>query len=1217
MATVVRVKQIEQSELSDFVLDTLGIASAAALFDEVEDDTSPTLGGNLDANTFTITNVGAYSGTSGTFSTTLTVSGTSNFAAGTFSGDVDIDGGSLTLTSGSSNDISIEGETVLNRSGAGLYTFLPDGVGSNSVTWFESQSPANGIFDVNGSLVLANGATINEFSTDGTMAGNSDSAVPTEQAVVEYIASSGLVFTYPQINDTSQDHQYVFNVSELTADRTVLLPLLTADDEFVFADHTQTLGNKTLNGATLQAVIDASGADSFSLPTDAAPIVNANGEIALDTTVADFSHGVLKYYGGEEMAIISVPVGELTTPTDGHLISYNATNDEFELVAAGAADNLGNHTATQNLVMGDFSITGIDTLVFTDVNGTIAGIQNQNLVDRAANETITGDWDFGGANSLEIPNSATPTVNSNGEIAVDTSFTGLSHGALVYYGGEEMLVVAIPAADTLTGGEVIAYNSTDNEFELTTVAGAGDVTAAAVMTDHSIVRGDGGGKGVQDSGILIDDSDNVSAMGSLGLGGDITLYEAVNDGNPQLRIGSTDAEEAHIQAIYDSGAQTLDYVIFQTDVASATADKGLFRFNVDGTDILDIDDGGLSMAATMGITFADGTSTVAGIQNQNLVDKGGNESITGDWDFGGAGSLEIPNSATPTVNADGEIAVDTSFTDLSHGALLYYGGEEMLVVAIPSGDTLTDGYVVAYNAADDEFELVSNAGGGGDDLGDHTATQDLDMGAFDIQINTGGLIKDAGGDEYLEFVESTTPANYLRITSADAANGPDLSAQGSDANIDLNLTAKGSGEVTLVSSNLDTNSSYVRIHDTYGIIDSSGNELLLFSEQGDTTYIQIENATSGNGPKVTSKGETNVDLNLEANGTGRVIISLSDMELTGGDLYLPSSAVIRDDTSGNAMMGMSYTSAGSYVLLGATTGGGTIDVSGTNKDLTLSADGSGLIKFTSDLERYEATNDGNPQIRLGAADAEEFLIQTVYDSGAQTLDYVHFQTEAASATADKGLFRFSVDETEILDIDDGGLSLASGMEIDIDGQLVEETQRYESVYIDAAAMVPRTTDGATAGSAETTTNDHTYDYMAFDGATTNEGVSFKLAMPDSWDRSTIKAKFYWLPASGASASDGVTIEISAVAVSDDDTIDVAYGTAVHVDDTVTAGTNGDLHVTAATAAVTVGGTPALGDLILFEIQRLQNDAADTMAEDLHLVGCEIQYQTLNSVTAAW
>jgi len=47
-----------------------------------------------------------------------------------------------------------------------------------------------------------------------------------------------------EIQDTSADHQYVLGVNELTADRTVTLPLLTGNDEFTFNAHTQTLTNK-------------------------------------------------------------------------------------------------------------------------------------------------------------------------------------------------------------------------------------------------------------------------------------------------------------------------------------------------------------------------------------------------------------------------------------------------------------------------------------------------------------------------------------------------------------------------------------------------------------------------------------------------------------------------------------------------------------------------------------------------------------------------------------------------------------------------------------------------------------------------------------------------------------------------------------------------------------------------------------------------------------
>jgi len=50
--------------------------------------------------------------------------------------------------------------------------------------------------------------------------------------------------------DTSDDHKYIFGVSELTADRTITLPLLTGNDTPVFEAHTQTLTGKTLDSTT-------------------------------------------------------------------------------------------------------------------------------------------------------------------------------------------------------------------------------------------------------------------------------------------------------------------------------------------------------------------------------------------------------------------------------------------------------------------------------------------------------------------------------------------------------------------------------------------------------------------------------------------------------------------------------------------------------------------------------------------------------------------------------------------------------------------------------------------------------------------------------------------------------------------------------------------------------------------------------------------------------
>jgi hypothetical protein len=50
----------------------------------------------------------------------------------------------------------------------------------------------------------------------------------------------------PKIHDTTTDHQYLVGVSELAASRTVTLPALAGNDEFVFKDHPVTLTQKTL-----------------------------------------------------------------------------------------------------------------------------------------------------------------------------------------------------------------------------------------------------------------------------------------------------------------------------------------------------------------------------------------------------------------------------------------------------------------------------------------------------------------------------------------------------------------------------------------------------------------------------------------------------------------------------------------------------------------------------------------------------------------------------------------------------------------------------------------------------------------------------------------------------------------------------------------------------------------------------------------------------------
>jgi hypothetical protein len=117
--------------------------------------------------------------------------------------------------------------------------------------------------------------------------------------------------------------------------------------------------------------------------------------------------------------------------------------------------------------------------------------------------------------------------------------------------------------------------------------------------------------------------------------------------------------------------------------------------------------GGLVLSA--GPTFT-GTVTVA------------DETGTGVADWGGATSFEIPNAAAPTVNAAGEIALDTNYWGATGGFIGYDGANIVGFVGVLSTDTCTDGQVVKYNATPDTWTCEDDANSGAatefDDIAD-------------------------------------------------------------------------------------------------------------------------------------------------------------------------------------------------------------------------------------------------------------------------------------------------------------------------------------------------------------------------------------------------------------------------------------------------------------------------------------------------------------------
>jgi hypothetical protein len=77
------------------------------------------------------------------------------------------------------------------------------------------------------------------------------------------------------------------------------------------------------------------------------------------------------------------------------------------------------------------------------------------------------------------------------------------------------------------------------------------------------------------------------------------------------------------------------------------------------------------------------------------------------------------------------------------------------------------------------------------------------------------------------------------------------------------------------------------------------------------------------------------------------------------------------------------------------------------------------------------------------------------------------------------------------------------------------------------------------------------------------------------------------------------------ALSNDDSLDTAWGTAVEVTDTNTA--SGDLLITDPSSSITIGNTPVGGDQLFVRLYRNVSDASDTWGGEARFIQLQIFY----------
>lgn len=166
----------------------------------------------------------------------------------------------------------------------------------------------------------------------------------------------------------------------------------------------------------------------------------------------------------------------------------------------------------------------------------------------------------------------------------------------------------------------------------------------------------------------------------------------------------------------------------------------------------------------------------------------------------------------------------------------------------------------------------------------------------------------------------------------------------------------------------------------------------------------------------------------------------------------------------------------------------------------------------------------------------------------------------------------------------------------------------QDLYVPASSMYPRTSNGCAAvAQSEIATSLVNLLTLDFD-QTTQEFAQFTISLPRNWNNGTVTAKFYWTASAGTG---GVVWAISGGAYSDDDALTASLGTAQTIADTLIA-TN-DMHITSATSAVTLAGSPADADFLAFQISRNPADESDTLTADAKLIGIVLTLTTDSAV----
>ena len=368
----------------------------------------------------------------------------------------------------------------------------------------------------------------------------------------------------------------------------------------------------------------------------------------------------------------------------------------------------------------------------------------------------------------------------------------------------------------------------------------------------------------------------------------------------------------------------------------------------------------------------------------------------------------------------------------------------------------------------------------------------------------------------------------------------------------------------------------------------------------------IEQISGGYATQAVGDSGTPTALTVSDGSTGATM-SHRMIELTGSIsgarvVTIPLDAqtfyFLRNSTSGSQTVQFKYASGSgdSFTFAADNKGDAVVFATandGTNPDIYTLPAGDVTLTGTQTLTNKTLTA---PKIGTSILDTNgnELLLLTATGSAVNEL------TIANASTGVTGPVISATGETNVgININPKGTGVLRS------GTAAVKIAGKETIWIPAAAMYGATTNPPDAAQIETTATRPDIKTLDFD-ASQDQYAQFSIAMPKSWNEGTLTFQYYWSPSNTNTGN--VAMELQAVAIADDSTIDIAYGSVRQKLDAGT-GTVEDLLISGESDAMTVAGSPAAGELTFFQLLRNAGTGDDSYTGDCRLIGIKIFYTT--------